>query len=189
MIIGISGVARCGKNSFSSFAREYLESKNFRCDEYAFANFLKSELSEFVRHHYGLDVYSDVTEEKAIFRDLLVAHGSIQRKRTNGSYWLEKVIDEVEVSISDHQFITDVRFPNEAERIKSLGGKVIHITRWTSNFIDYKEEYQPANAEEAKNDPLVKAAADYRFSWYDFKGAEEEAKNKVIELIKKVIND
>lgn len=179
MLIGVSGVARVGKDSLYKFAKEYFENKGLSCERFAFADELKRELAPFVREYYDLDVFSDITEEKNVFRDILVAHGRIQRLRTNGAYWVDKVFKSIEKSGADVKFINDCRYLNECEKIHSVGGKVIHLTRYENQWVDYKVSFEPANDEERINDPKVKAAADYRFEWYSFGKNEEEAKKMV----------
>ena len=41
VMIGITGVARCGKDTFYSVLKKYLAEKNIKCERLAFADNLK----------------------------------------------------------------------------------------------------------------------------------------------------
>lgn len=189
MIIGISGVARAGKNSFAKFAAEFFESKGLSCDEFAFATELKADLEDFILEKTGISVWTEDSEEKEIIRPLMVEYGKIQREMTAGMYWVEKLLPHMEVISSNIQFVTDVRYPNdEVAAIHDRGGKVIHVTRYNLGDAHYKEEYAPANVQEAKNDPLVKEKADLRFAWDDFTGCEAAARQNVFNFLEKSLD-
>lgn len=187
MIIGITGCARVGKDSFYQFAAEYFNSKGKTCERFAFADELKRDLEDFVFSKTGISVWTENTEEKSIIRPLMVEYGKIQRNLSKGQCWIKKLIPALPSSTADYIFITDARFAefenDEASFIKSIG-KLIHITRYKTD-IGFREEYGPANEEEAKNDPKMKAAADFRFSWEDFKNDKEKAKEEVFNFLKK----
>ncbi len=187
MIIGISGCSRVGKNSFAKWAAEYFKSKNISCAEFALADELKRDLEDFMLEKTGISVWTDNTEAKAVIRPLMVEYGRIQRERTKGEYWIDKLRPKLEESKAGVKFITDIRYPDdEVEFVKSQGGVVIHITRFDAdNWLNFKEEVQPANDEERRNDPRVKEKANFRFSWDGFSGREEEAKQKVWQFLKK----
>ena len=53
-------------------------------------------------------------------------------------------------------FITDVRFKNEAEWIKSLGGYIFQISR---------DGFGPANEEEHVQSALIKPLVDFHVMW------------------------
>ena len=62
-------------------------------------------------------------------RQLLQYFGTDVRRAQNPNYWVDKVKEEIELAIefsADYVFVTDVRFPNEADLIKKdFKGKLI----------------------------------------------------------------
>lgn len=163
LILGLSGVARSGKDSFATLLIEHLASLGQPAARWAFADQLKRELEPVIWAKYGLSVWSQVSAEKAIFRDDLVAHGRLRRTESNGTYWVKQIDASVRAGLAAgvHQIITDCRYAtheeDEADWIKSLGGKVVYIERI---LIDGSSILEPANEEERLNTFRVKAQAD-----------------------------
>jgi hypothetical protein len=181
--IGISGVARSGKNLFCDISKKILAEKyGYKCSSYALAFYLKNDCKEFINDKLGLDVFTENTENKKVFRDMLVWYGDVKRKQTDGRYWTEKLQSDIDKDDSDVIFITDIRYnfypKDEVYWIqKELNGKLIHISKYTygfpSNERRMRPEYdknvkvytEPANDHERWNDPKVKVAADYQLEW------------------------
>ncbi|MDG1173566.1 MAG: hypothetical protein P8M67_04640 [Opitutales bacterium] len=159
MIIGLAGVARSGKDSFFNFCQNTKVNgkTNLR---FAFADELKSELDQFILKEFNISSFTECSREKEIIRPILVSYGMAKRKISEGKYWVEKVKSKIEFIKDSHNcFITDVRFSNEVDQIKKLGGICIHIERFNN---------PPANEEEKNEDPIVKSKSDYHFKWGDF---------------------
>ena len=74
-IIGISGVAGAGKDTFFNLLSQYAP-----CRKYSLADELKKELNQWCRMHYGIDSQTCTREEKEIIRPLLVFHGALKRQ-------------------------------------------------------------------------------------------------------------
>jgi hypothetical protein len=181
--IGISGVARSGKNLFCDISKKILTEKyGYKCSSYALAFYLKNDCKEFINDKLGLDVFTENTENKKVFRDMLVWYGDVKRKQTEGRYWTEKLQSDMEKDDSDVIFITDVRYnfypKDEVYWIqKELNGTLIHVSKYTygfpSNERRMRPEYdknvkvytEPANDHERWNDPKVKSAADCQLEW------------------------
>lgn len=159
MIIGLAGVARSGKDSFFKFCQNTKVNgkSNFRA---AFADELKLELDSFLLKQFNISAFTESPKEKETIRPILVSYGMAKRQISEGRYWVEKVKSKIEPIKDSHNcFITDVRFSNEVDQIKKLGGICIHIERFNN---------APANEEEKKEDPIVKSKSDYHFKWGDF---------------------
>jgi len=182
-IIGISGLARSGKNLFCDIAIQELNKRGYSAKQYALAYFLKKDCEQFVKEKLNLNVFSENTEEKNIFRELLVWYGSIKRKQTEGRYWTSLLYKEIEKEPSDIVFISDIRYvqylKDEVHWIqKELGGKLVHLSKYTVND-DYMHIYvEPPNEHERINDPLIKGLADYTVEWQDISSTS----NNVIKL-------
>ncbi len=70
--IGVSGVARSGKNLFCDIAVKQLSLSGIKAKQYALAFYLKKDCEEFIQTKLGLNVFTEKTEDKAIFREMLV---------------------------------------------------------------------------------------------------------------------
>ncbi len=187
-LIGISGVGRAGKDSFYRFASEFLETKGITYGRWAFADELKKALDPFIQKEFGFSAFTDETELKNKVRPLMVEYGKIRRNESRGQHWLNKIRETILAEEGPQvRFITDLRFAKYKETdelafVKSNGGKVIHVERYHSNNL----VVEPANQEEAANDPLIKWAADLRFQWYDWlESGEELGRKAVFEALEK----
>ena len=157
-LIGITGFARSGKDTFFSCASSYLDSINKTSSRYAFADVLKSECDPLTRQYAGISCFTSNDEEKALIRPLLVAYGTHLRRRINPNCWIDRISDEVGASLSQNHyvFITDVRFENEAQWILSEGGAVINVCR---------EGVGAANPDEAEQSELIKPLLTSSLTW------------------------
>jgi tRNA uridine 5-carbamoylmethylation protein Kti12 len=72
-VIGISGLARSGKDCFATIATKILTEKyKLKVDRHALAYELKDDLKDLVKKKTGIDIFTEKTEEKNIIRPLLV---------------------------------------------------------------------------------------------------------------------
>ncbi len=187
-IIGVCGVARVGKNLFAEILIKQLKEKyNLVGKQFSLAYELKYDCKDFIQDKLGLNVFSESTEDKNSFREMLVWYGDVMRKRTNGKYWTDKLYSKMESEQShfDIGVITDIRYDfyndDEIDWVKNkLNGPIIHISKYTYGFptdgrvvnIKGKTNYQkiytsPANSHETINDPKLKKKADYLLEWED----------------------
>lgn len=164
-IIGISGYARSGKDTFYSRSALHLKSRKLDAVRYAFADALKEELDVLLKEHVGISAFSEKDKEKEIIRPLLVTYGTELRRKLNPNCWIEKIQDRVlsDAEQGKYVFITDVRFENEAQWVKSQGGKMVYIER---------EDIKPANSEESIQNIRMKKYIDYKIYWETF-GADK----------------
>ena len=108
--IGLIGLAGSGKDT----AAEALLGRNFH--RVAFADRVKNLAFDF-----GWDGFKDERGRK-LLQDLGMAG-----RAYNPSIWIDYV-DEETVGFGNHVF-TDVRFQNEADYIRKLGGIIVRIVR------------------------------------------------------------
>ena len=158
MIIGLTGLARCGKDTFCNYARQHLKSLNYESQRLAFADELKKDVDVFLIEKLGISAFTEVTEEKEIIRPMLTTWGTeIMRKKDN-LHWVKKVEEIINENQKENivSIVTDIRFPNEIEYIHKIGGKVVHLTM---------NGNQPANEYEKKNDPLLREVSDCFVVW------------------------
>jgi hypothetical protein len=129
-LIGISGKKRCGKDTVADILIDIYKDTI----KASFAAALKIEVARAT----GFDIkYMDSHKEN--FRLLYQGWGTDFRRKLFGeNYWVNKLhetlqyIDsrEEECGIGEHfTVITDVRFPNEYDYVKSHGGIMIRVVR------------------------------------------------------------
>jgi hypothetical protein len=167
MIIGITGVARSGKDTFYSILKKYLQEKGLKSERLAFADDLKNELNDFSKDKFKIDLFKCNDQEKEIIRPLMVAYGKCRRTQTQGTYWTSQLDKKIEKLKKDNfvPIITDVRYieykDDEYAWLKSHNGILIHLCR----KLDDGSFVPPANIEEKSNDNKLKAVADISVCW------------------------
>jgi len=188
-VIGISGFARCGKDTFVGIASDILKSNGYIPIRVAFADKLKNEVETMLQaNRFKATVKTDDTLLKSMIRPLMVWWGCQRRHESDGGmYWVNEVdIQLREIALDrlkngdGHEnvviLVSDVRFANEAKWIhEEWDGEIIHLKRWRTEWVkcgqDGSDEcatkvYDPApNEEEAKQDPLVEAVSDVKVEW------------------------
>lgn len=129
-LIGIAGPARSGKDIFASF----LVAQHEGCYTYSFANPMRRMLKA------GLGINLDEEYWQAYKEEVIPAIGKSPRQllQTLGTEWGRNMVyQDLWLLIAKQEFlnrgpgmiVTDVRFPNEAQWIRNVGGQVIHIVR------------------------------------------------------------
>jgi hypothetical protein len=167
MLIGLTGVARSGKDTFFSILKKYLEEKNINSYRLAFADNLKLELNDFTKDKFKIDLLKCSPEEKELVRPLMVAYGKCRRSQTEGKYWTSMLDPKVKDLITKDiiPIVTDVRYieyrDDEYSWLKSHNGILIHISR----KLDDGTVIPPANIEEKANDNKLKAVSDINICW------------------------
>ena len=173
--IGVSGLARVGKNLFCDIAIKQLKEKyGLTAKQFALAYELKNDCRDFVKDKLGIDVFTEKTEEKNIIRPLLVWYGGVKRKQSNGTYWTSLLKSRMDNDPSDVVLVSDIRYceyeKDEVQWIKDeLSGKLIHIRRYKYLFLgnNTKVYTKPPNVDEELNDPKLQDFADYKLEWED----------------------
>ena len=130
ILIGLGNKARQGKDTFALAVMDYYGSQRDtqqvhglpvmapRVQRVGFAD----ELYRICREEYGM-VEKDPT---------LLQNVGMERRLQDPDYWIKKALGKFS-SFTDIGIITDVRYRNEADAIKSRGGYVVNITRRMAN--------------------------------------------------------
>lgn len=182
-VIGISGLARSGKDSFFLMSKDILSSigYNQKIKRFAFADELKSECDEFLVKNTGISAFTEVNSEKEIIRPFLVTYGTHIRRKLDKRCWINKVEKKLSEKTRGVAFITDVRYENEIEWVHSLGGHTVHIQR-TGTIAP--------NEEEKINDPILKKKSKHKLHWDNFSEENIEiATSQVKRILNKIINN
>ena len=175
-MIGISGLARSGKDTLANKLANIIKSElGVEVKILSFADKIKWQIKDIANNHYGISPYTENTAEKQIIRDLLVCHGETMKKIHGKTIWADLVIDNLK-NYKEKFFpiISDVRFDFEAKRVKEEGGAVVHISKIGN---------KPPNDIEAKNDPLVRAVSDLAHNWPEYEPNDMEQCNDHAQIL------
>lgn len=150
-LIGISGYAQVGKSSVGKILAD-----KYGYTQLAFADKLRelaAEVHPGYQHLVETIGYEQAKQTEPLVRDLLVRLGAGTRKVLGADVWVDALLplNAATWGISS-AVITDVRYANEALRIKQLGGQIWHVER---------ECVGPANEEEARSLALLPRADRY----------------------------
>lgn len=148
MIIGVTGYAKHGKDSTGKILME-----EFGFKRYAFADILKSMAMvlnpiipdmTYTRRLYQLvqdQGWDEAKKVPEVRRFLQVLGTEAVRDHIGEDAWvtaLENQITEDGLLNSGKVVITDVRFPNEADWVHSIGGVLWRITRYANpDYFDH----------------------------------------------------
>lgn len=148
-LIGLAGYARVGKDTVGAILTE-----EFGYERRAFADKLRElawrvdpALGQLVQEH-GYEGVKTMPVSGPWMRELLVALGAGAREVLGGEVWLDACLPAKHGVVRRNWLaqnkivVTDVRYPNEAQRVIDLGGQVWYIIR---------PEVGPANDEEARS--------------------------------------
>lgn len=160
MVIGISGVARAGKDTLGNGIARKFSKQGMPALRISFASEVKSALDRAIKQTFGFSAFTEIPKEKEIIRPILVAYAEAVKKH-DPNYWIKKIDKKIRLNMSNNviSVITDVRFKEEVSYIKSLGGFVVHLKRIGN---------KPANLIERINDPIVFGMSDYKIKWKNF---------------------
>lgn len=135
MIIGLTGYAQSGKDTVAALLVEHYGFKRV-----AFADKIRDLLLEMdppvpmedgkvVGLQNLVEVYGwDEAKQNPIVRSMLQNLGVGARKVFGKNHWVVEVFKDMDMYDTDY-VITDVRFANEAEFIRTFNGNIWRVTR------------------------------------------------------------
>jgi hypothetical protein len=178
MIIGISGYARSGKDTFGLSLQRVLKTFKIKSKVNAFANVLKQDLDSFLIKKFNISAFTKNDEEKFLIRPILVAYGESKRMQ-NPNYWIEQIKEKSKNNLT---IVTDVRYENEARWIIENNGFLIHLKRQKSDgsFVE------APNPQEAKNNPKVSELASLEVTWNTIENngiVDEKTVDQIVESL------
>jgi hypothetical protein len=157
-MIGISGYARSGKDTFGEALVRILKTYGIKAKTYALATQLKYDITFLTESDFNISAFTKDNDEKKIIRPLLVGYGEAWRK-ADPDHWI-KVLDS-NLEPLTLPIITDIRYENEADWILNNDGFLLNISRSISS----EEFIGPANEEEKINGPKVKQKSCFDLCW------------------------
>ena len=152
MIIGITGKARSGKDTFAEILAEvFYEKTGKKFILMAYATELKNrcqsdfdlsydqlwgdqkevEDKRYLKRDSQLrasEITKDIEGAYWTPREIMQAYGQFFRT-IDYDFWVKALFRTIEYKQYGNVIITDVRHPNEADPIKEIGGKVIRVIR------------------------------------------------------------
>ena len=90
-LIGLTGFARSGKDTFYIRAANYLANTDNLAFRFAFADVLKRECDPLLMLNAGISAFTSNPEEKELIRPLLVAYGTGIRRKLDSNCWINKI--------------------------------------------------------------------------------------------------
>jgi hypothetical protein len=178
---------------------------NLNIRQYSLARQLKLECQDFIREHLQLDVFTENSKEKALFRDMLVWYADVKRVQTLGTYYTQKLeaqlIEDRKNDGVDLAIITDIRYAkykdDEISWLKNKhGGYLVHVSKHyfypenSEMLANYERWYTlPVNSHEELNDPKIQAAADFKVDWKEINSAYVDSNNHTHLLTDSYLNE
>ncbi len=178
-VIGISGAARCGKDTLCRGLIREFEKIGISAKRKSIAgDTVKNDLKNLLFEKIQFDTFTENNEDKEFIRPLLVEYGKIMRQKTNGRYFIEKFnLEENCVNI-----IPDIRY---AEYPKDELYWLKNEMKGLSIFIE-REEIFDANETEKINNKFIKEVAHFNLKWGRL-NEQSEYEKKIIDFYAKNI--
>ena len=158
ILIGIAGPAQSGKSTLAGEFRRLVEFRGQKYTEQPFAGPLKRMLASI-----GVDV-SDLSKNVPVpFLDGRITPRIMMQ--TLGTEWGRTLLPDLWMRVWQHELdesahtvcVPDVRFDNEAELIRGLGGTIIHVKRKpTADMLAVPAHTSEAGVKLAKGDIIFR---------------------------------
>ena len=122
IILGIAGKKQSGKDTFADYIIQYARGIVVKK---SLSDPLKDEVAELLNIPR-----QRIDNEKARYRRILQWYGTEwKRAKFGNDYWIKKLEEKVLLSNADIIIIPDVRFVNEVDWVRHMGGTVIKMER------------------------------------------------------------
>lgn len=168
-VIGIGGVATVGKDTLCEALMFRLFRSGISSHRIALADKLKEETRQLILDKYSIDILNCTPQEKELVRPELVEFARERRIATQGRYWTNYVDSQLSSIPQEVIIVPDIRYANyesdEAFWVHNKKGFLIHLSRFSYDDKGNKVWVQPANTDEAENDPKIQALADFCLAW------------------------
>ncbi len=137
-LIGITGKAGSGKDTFASFLEQYAS-----IERYSFAGPLKDAcclLFGWTRHQVDHDrEFKDRIDPRWGFsprRAMQLMGTEYGRELLRDDLWVHMAEVRLKETTAPTMVVTDVRFENEAEWVRKSGGTLVHIVRYDCKQVE-----------------------------------------------------
>ncbi len=179
-IIGISGYARVGKDSFGKMLSQELSVEyNKYSKRLSLAYELKKDLDTFLLKKFNISAFTENSEEKKFIRPLLICYGTTLMRKKDPDCWIDKLQKTIDINNSSDiiSLVCDIRFENEADWIHRNNGILINLERSGT---------EPADENENFNGPILKSKSDLNVDWEHVENLHS-LKPKVKQILKTIL--
>lgn len=166
--IFLAGNATVGKDTLFLCLQEIFKEFNIDVNRWALADKLKIEINDFTKEQYGISSFTKDIAEKTLIRDLMVSHGKIKRKQSQGTYWTQSLTPNILENLKEGELpvVCDVRYDeypkDELYWAKEyFKGIVVYIER----ILPDGQLVPPANNDEKDNNVRIKEKANFILKW------------------------
>lgn len=173
-MIGISGYARSGKDTFGESLQRILFNYGIKSKTYALATQLKNDITFLTEKDFHISAFTKDNEEKKLIRPMLVGYGESWRK-ADPDHWIKILDSNFESNVLP--IVTDIRYENEANWILN-SGFLLNLSR----SLPDGALIEPANEEEKINAPKVKEKCCFDLCW-----ATTEDKSIIDEIVESFV--
>lgn len=196
-LIAVGATQLVGKTTFANLFKELFESQypDWTVIKESFAQPLRKELNEIILPKFGINLFDCNSEQKELFRPLMIEFAKIRRKLTKGTYYTSILEDKIIKKSSYREnaylwakdtiyIIDDFRYTSEVSGyqqdedtwIKKMGGIIVHLSRFETipPFIKFIE---PTIPDEIINNSIIEKIADYRVWWETTDNIEDRKKH------------
>jgi len=184
IVIGLSGHATCGKDSFCELSIPYLYDKGYSSKRVALADELKKDLNHFLIEKVGISAFTKDPKQKQLLRSFLVAYGTDIMRAIDPDVWLKRMDKNIQAlfTFGGIPIITDIRYVNEFD--------------WFADKYEFHSIYiqrkgvRAANSEEVKNNPILKEKCDH-YLWWPTYGKDDisQGRHKVVKIVNKILKE
>lgn len=199
--IGLTGVARSGKDTMCMALIKELKNNNLIGRRFSIADGLKASLHNFILTEFGIDTFTTSITDKEIIRPMLVEYGLVKRNLSEGKFLTGKLQEIIDSSLAkeptDVVIVTDIRYDKFPEdeyfwiTEKNKGG-LVHITKTYEIDRTLKSgsifaKTLPANEQERLYDPILEKKADYKVCWESKGDFNEETQHYYLPYASEVL--
>jgi hypothetical protein len=128
ILLGVGQRAEHGKSSFCKTIIEHCDRTGFKCGEYSISDSIIKYAVETGLLPEGI-IRGECSDEQVA---VLVKLGN-EKRRGNEDFWVDQIHTAIDRDQPKVALIPNVRFPSEADFVKSLGGWNVRVTRLNAN--------------------------------------------------------
>lgn len=132
IVVGIVGLKRAGKDSLCKVIQATFPDKVIRV---AFGDAVKREIASLL----GVDV-EEIERNKTLLRGLLQWWGTDVRREQDPNYWIVRTRPLILAHPAPIKVVTDVRFQNEVDVVRDLGGWIVRVNRPGTEYDGHASE-------------------------------------------------
>jgi hypothetical protein len=180
--IGIAGAARAGKDTLCrALIREFAKINMEAVRKSIAGDQVKADLFDVLMDNFELDAFTEDSDEKEFMRPLLVEYGKMQRKKTQGRYF----IDRFEPKPNCINILPDIRYVQyPSDEVYWLKNEVNGLLI----FVERKGVFD-ANETEKVNNCIIKNIADFEVVWDSLDEQSSEHRELINQQAKWIIDE